>query len=89
MGDPIPKTPQRRPRQERDHLFVLKLWPEERSFEGKAPVWRGAFTNIDGSNTRYFDHISGLARLLREAVGAESMFAEDDGHRAAQSGGAR
>ena len=68
-----------RPRQRRGHLYVLKVWPEERNFEGMEPVWRGSLNNIDGSNTRYFDNFSGLARLLREATGAERLFTESAG----------
>ena len=60
----------------RGHLFVLRVWPEPRSLDGMEPVWRGSLTNIDGSNTRYFDQFAGLARLLSEATGAAGLFGE-------------
>jgi hypothetical protein len=57
-------------------LFVLRLWKEPRDFEGKDPLWRGSISEIDGSNTRYFDRISGLSRIIGEATGAGSLFEE-------------
>lgn len=60
----------------RAKVFVLRIWPEPRSFEGMTPVWRGSVNDIDGGQTRYFDRMTGLARILRDAAGQEA-FLED------------
>ncbi len=57
----------------RARSFVLRLWPEPREFEHKQPIWRGSVAELDGSNTRYFASANGLARILTDAIGSDSL----------------
>jgi hypothetical protein len=63
----------RRTTRARARSFVLRLWPEHREIEGEALFWRGSISELDGSRMRYFDHAAGLARILVEATGAQSL----------------
>ena len=57
----------------RAHGLVLRLWPESREFEGEQPLWRGSLSELDGSNTRYFDSAQALCGLIADLTGAESL----------------
>lgn len=57
-------------RRHRAYSLVLRLWPESRDYEGQAPLWRGSLSDLDGSNTRYFDSCNGLCALIADQTGS-------------------
>lgn len=57
----------------RSRSLLMRLWPESREFEGQGPLWRGSLSDLDGSNTRYFDNGCTLCALVADHVGATTM----------------
>jgi hypothetical protein len=57
----------------RAHSLLMRLWPESRDFEGQEPLWRGSLSDLDGSNTRYFDNGCSLCALVADCTGAPAM----------------
>ena len=58
--------------------LILRVWPESRSFEGEPPLWRGSLSNLDGSDTQYFDNAKALCRLIVKLTGAEALDCRGD-----------
>lgn len=60
--------------------FVLRIWPEPREIEGKAPVWRIRIDDVESGERAYFRtveelgaHLKGLVPQVDEVGGVPSQ----------------
>jgi hypothetical protein len=54
------------------HVFIIKLWLEERDPLGTWAIWRGHITHVPSGGRRYFDDLALLETIIApylEALG--------------------
>ncbi len=60
--------------QESTHVFVVRIWREDREIEGAAPQWRGSIEHVRDGQRRYVKTLSKVIEFIvpyLEAMGVD------------------
>jgi hypothetical protein len=46
------------------HVFVIRIWREQRELKGALPVWRGVIEYVQNGDHRYLKHLDEIALFI-------------------------
>lgn len=56
------------------HVFVAKLWLEQRELEGEAPEWRGRIDHVQSGKYAYFRNLAQAAAFIQSYLDGQVAF---------------
>jgi hypothetical protein len=64
-------------RQERTHLFIIRVWWERREALDAEPLWRGYIEHVTSGNQRYFTNLGDAFVFIRSYLDLSSNFNDE------------